>query len=65
MQGFPFNLPLEQHSVVLPIDTDTATPRFPIPIYFIHSFEQPLLNLYTILCNVKLSTQSHENSLGL
>jgi hypothetical protein len=25
----------------------------------------PLLNLYTILCEVKLSTQSEEHSLGL
>ncbi len=25
----------------------------------------PLLNVYTILCKIKLSTQSQENSLGL
>jgi hypothetical protein len=50
MRGYPFNLPLEKHSITLPIDTDTATPRFPIPIYFIHSFEQPFCTDETCTC---------------
>lgn len=50
MQGFPFNLPLEKHPGVSPRDIDTATPRFPIPIYFIHSFEQPFCTKETCTC---------------
>ncbi|HVB25093.1 MAG TPA: hypothetical protein VNG51_24365 [Ktedonobacteraceae bacterium] len=37
MQGFP----LEQYQPVFSLVTDTATPQKPIPIYFIHSLEQP------------------------
>ena len=37
MQGFP----LEQYQPVFSLPTDTATPQKPIPIYFVHSLEQP------------------------
>jgi hypothetical protein len=42
MQGTdPFYLPLSEYPPVLPYDTDTATPRSKIPIYPIHSLQQP------------------------
>ncbi len=34
-------IPLEQYRPVFSMTTDTATPQQPIPIYFIHSLEQP------------------------
>jgi hypothetical protein len=39
MQGL--HLPLEEYPGVLEQDTDTATPRTPIPIFYIHSLEHP------------------------
>ncbi len=39
MQGY--NLPLQNYPFVLPTETDTATPRTPIPIYYIHTFKSP------------------------
>jgi hypothetical protein len=43
MQGStPFNLyQLTDMPAVTPRPTDTASPNLPIPIYFIHSLEQP------------------------
>jgi hypothetical protein len=37
MQGFP----LERYQPVFSLVTDTATPQKPIPIYYMHSLEQP------------------------
>jgi hypothetical protein len=37
MQG----IPLERYQPVFSLVTDTATPQKPIPIYFVHSLEQP------------------------
>jgi hypothetical protein len=37
MQGFP----LERYQPVFSLVTDTATPQKPIPIFYIHSLEQP------------------------
>ena len=39
MQGF--TLPFEDHPVLLLQDTDTATPRSQIPIYYLHSLTRP------------------------
>jgi len=39
MQGF--TLPFEDHPVLLQQDTDTATPRSQIPIYYLHSLTRP------------------------
>ena len=41
MQGEPFYVPLEQYQPVFSPVTDTATPQKPIPIYFIHSLQNP------------------------
>src|SRR5260370_7700710 len=39
MQGF--TLPFEDHPVLLQQDTDTATPRSQVPIYYLHSLTRP------------------------
>jgi len=43
MQGFdPLHLPLSEYLPILPFETDTATPRSQIPMYYIHDLKQPL-----------------------
>lgn len=37
----PLNLPLDVYPAYLAQDTDTASPRSPIPILYFHSFGQP------------------------
>ena len=53
MQGTPFNLPFEQDPHVLSMDTDTATPRPQISIYYIHSLESPFCRNATCACHRK------------
>jgi len=36
-----FDVPLEQYRPIFSLATDTATPQRPIPIYYIHSVQQP------------------------
>ena len=47
MQGLD---PLGDYPPVLSFDTDTATPRQQIPVYYIHSFEQPFCEVATCKC---------------
>lgn len=47
MQGFP----LEQYQPVFSLVTDTATPQKPIPIYSIHSLEQPFCPDFNCACH--------------
>lgn len=37
----PFDVSLEQYRPIFSLATDTATPQRPIPIYYIHSMQQP------------------------
>ncbi len=41
MQGYPFDLPLTEYPQLAPLVTDTASPRQRIPVYYIHSLQQP------------------------
>src|SRR5260370_25450742 len=56
-------IPLEQYRPVFSMTTDTATPQQPIPIYFIHSLEQPYCrNRY---CQCHSTQRELERSLRL
>ena len=50
MQGLD---PLGDYPPVLSFDTDTATPRQQIPVYYLHSFEEPFCTNETCQCFVK------------
>jgi len=41
LQGYPFNLPLSDYPKLTPLVTDTASPKQSIPVYYIHSLNQP------------------------
>lgn len=49
MQNLPFNLPLSEYQSVSP--TDTTTPCQQIPIYYIHSVEQPFCRDFSCACH--------------
>jgi hypothetical protein len=62
MQGYPFDLPLTEYPKLGSLVTDTATPRKPVPIYFIHSLEQPFCQ--NPLCTCHRQQQEVKKLLG-
>jgi hypothetical protein len=47
------NLPFEQYQPVFALVTDTATPHKPIPIYFVHSLQQPYCRNQDCECHAR------------
>jgi hypothetical protein len=50
MQGIPNNLPLDVYPPYVLQETDTATPRTPIPIYYMHDGDTPFCNSPSCIC---------------
>jgi hypothetical protein len=50
MQGIPDNLFPDEYLPYLPQETDTATPRDPIPIYYFHDGDTPFCNNAHCFC---------------
>lgn len=50
MQGIPDNLLLDQYPQYLSQETDTATPRTPVPIFYFHTEEQPFCSNVHCVC---------------
>lgn len=50
MRGIPYNLLSDEQPIFLQHDTDTATPRSPIPIYYIHGGSSPFCNNPLCFC---------------
>ena len=54
MQGStPFHLPLTEYPLLPPRVTDTAHPQQSIPVYYVHSLEQPFCKDATCQCHWK------------
>ncbi len=52
MQGFdPLHLPLSEYPPILLFETDTATPRSQIPMYYIHDLKQPFCRNFACQCH--------------
>ena len=50
MQGVPYHLLLDGYPPFLPHETDTATPYTPVPIYYIHTLDQPFCSNALCAC---------------
>jgi hypothetical protein len=68
-QGIPAILVIDQYPQVLQQETDTATPRSVIPIFYIHSLQQPWCKNAACACQRGKSDAArwfgniHENTL--
>ncbi len=51
MQDYPFDLPLSEYPKLAPLVTDTASPRQRVPVYYIHSLQQPYCPDPTCKCH--------------
>ena len=55
MQSSPFNLPLDGYPAFVREETDTATPRTMIPIYYFHDLRHPFCQNSACACQQRRS----------
>lgn len=51
MQDYPFNLPLSEYPPLTPQMTDTAHLKQAVPIYYIHTLQQPFCPNLSCKCH--------------